>query len=253
MKRNKGDPVAMERAVWASLFHVADPPNHEYCPTGADSWCRFQSDKVTGKSTYKPIKEGLRPAVIAEMLPIYKRLADRMLMEATAGCRTQNPNEALHHLIWSIISKEQYNSPAEIKLAIDLGILYFNRGRLFANTMVMQALGINVTSLARKCFLILDEQRVAMAERKCTAEEKKKRKKRRNYKLKQLTAFQTVEGVQYGSDKFTIRSDSTDNAPSEAPTPAAAAGAAPAEKKTRRPQTCKKCGQLRKGHKCTAT
>ncbi len=255
VKSNKGNPEAMERATWASLYHNADPPDHKFCPTGATSWCRFQSDKVTGLKTYKPVRKGLVRAVIEVMLPVYKRLVDRKLLEATGGCRTQNPNESLHHVIWSLVLKEQYNSPEEIKLAIDLGILYFNRGRLFANVKVMQALGISVTHLARKCFLILDEERVAMAERKCTAEEKKKRKKRRSHKLKQLTAFQTVEGVQYGSDKFTTRSDSTDNAPSEAPAPAAAAGPS-GEKKTpttRRPQMCRKCGQPRKGHKCTAT
>ena len=54
---NIGNLDSMKIAIHASLFHVASFKKnswHNYCPPGENSWCRHQSDKVTGLSTYKP-------------------------------------------------------------------------------------------------------------------------------------------------------------------------------------------------------
>ena len=46
----------MKKTIHATLFHVASLKSSEYhvhCLPGNKSWCRYQSDKATGLSTYK--------------------------------------------------------------------------------------------------------------------------------------------------------------------------------------------------------
>ena len=53
---HKNNIEAMQKASHASLFHVASSSTniwHDHCPKGVNSWCRYQQDLVTGKSTYK--------------------------------------------------------------------------------------------------------------------------------------------------------------------------------------------------------
>ena len=55
----------LKKSIAAILYHcsesldVNDKPDnearHKYCPRGKDSWCKYQSDKFTGESTYKSI------------------------------------------------------------------------------------------------------------------------------------------------------------------------------------------------------
>ncbi len=230
IKSNKGDPEAMAREIWAGLLHCSDPPDHSKCPDGPDSWCRFKSDLATGSSTYSPIENPLVPAIIDYITPLYKRLTDSKLLKAVANCDTQNPNESLHHLAWSLVTKDQYNSPQEVQLGIDLGILYFNNGRLYTNVAIMKAAGLSITKQACQIFYEQDAHRVYIGGIAGSVKYKQKRKQRRAHKLKQLSAFTAKEGVHYSSGKFTTQSKSA----------------------ARAPQKCRKCGQLRKGHKCTA-
>jgi len=57
VRSNVDNLNGMQSAVLASLFHVAsskDNNYHTHCPTGADSWCKFNADKHNGTSEYKP-------------------------------------------------------------------------------------------------------------------------------------------------------------------------------------------------------
>ncbi|XP_070532674.1 uncharacterized protein [Ptychodera flava] len=52
LRNNKGNVHEMSRQTKAILQHYAssnEEPHHDYCPQGAQSWCKWQRDKVTGK------------------------------------------------------------------------------------------------------------------------------------------------------------------------------------------------------------
>ena len=56
----------MSNAAKAILTHycsTVEKPQHDYCPSGPQSWCSFQRDKAAGTNLYKPIKIFLPPAV----------------------------------------------------------------------------------------------------------------------------------------------------------------------------------------------
>ena len=52
IRNNKGDIRGMMRAVQASLLHnnsTDEVPRHHLCPSGSDSWCKYQKSKALGK------------------------------------------------------------------------------------------------------------------------------------------------------------------------------------------------------------
>ena len=88
---------------------------HQYCPVGQGSWCHYQKAKFLGD----PIPS--HPRALSQ------RCKDRILgiigpyislefLDKVKGGKTSNLNEALHHLIWSTVSKTT---------AIDLDLMHF--------------------------------------------------------------------------------------------------------------------------------
>ena len=56
----------MSNATKAILKHycsTVEKPQHDYCPSGPQSWCSFQRDKAAETNLYKSIKNLLFPAV----------------------------------------------------------------------------------------------------------------------------------------------------------------------------------------------
>ena len=57
IQQNKGALYAMKKSVMAILWHCSDIPDlnerHQFCPRSIHSWCKYQSDVITGMSTYK--------------------------------------------------------------------------------------------------------------------------------------------------------------------------------------------------------
>ena len=93
----------MQAAVRASLFHVASSKSNNWhyphCPTGKDSWCKYNSDIANNTKTYKP-GPGLPLDIVMKLKPIYMELSsDDMLVKCLHG-KTQNQNESFNAMIW---------------------------------------------------------------------------------------------------------------------------------------------------------
>ena len=56
IRQNTHNLYAMRKAVAAVLHHSTKNDDmdkrHQYCPRTADSWCKYRSDKITGKNIY---------------------------------------------------------------------------------------------------------------------------------------------------------------------------------------------------------
>lgn len=100
IRRNTNSVNQMREAVWASFLHKAstdDKPQHQFCPKGPNSWCRFQKAAVSGE-TYQH-KHFLPHAVLETIKPIYKDLSDIKFFEKCLHGSTQNQNESFNSLI----------------------------------------------------------------------------------------------------------------------------------------------------------
>lgn len=152
LKSHVGDVDAMQRAVMATYYHITstdDRPNHTFCPTGEQSWCRHNA--ATAKGEPQPKHTYNLPSDVAEaLLPVYKRLLDKSLLQRCVRGKTQNSNESFHPVIWSLISKEKHSSLVAVEAAVAEAVLRFNTGNRHAAAAILAEINVNVTVTGSK-------------------------------------------------------------------------------------------------------
>lgn len=129
----------MRRAILASLHHgysTDENPSHEYCPPGLQSWCFFQQalakHNIPGpheKFVHTPLN---RAKLENHLNQIYNRLTEEHLLTRCLSGKTQNANEALHSLIWSRCSKDNFASRRRVLFAVLTAIQEFINGSIEA-------------------------------------------------------------------------------------------------------------------------
>ncbi|XP_077493058.1 uncharacterized protein LOC144104115 [Amblyomma americanum] len=182
LKSNDGDVDAMQKAVMATYRHVTstdEHSDHSLCPTGDNSWCRQNAARAKGEP--EPGHHYNLPKDVAEaMLPVYTRLSERTLLQRCQRGKTQNANESLHSVIWSLVSKEQHSSLVAVQAAVAEAVLRFNTGNLHASSAILQQLDTNITSSGFQRVREKDLRRSASSKKKREAslEVRKQAKKR---------------------------------------------------------------------------
>ncbi|XP_070579632.1 uncharacterized protein [Ptychodera flava] len=205
LRSNKGNVEEMSKQTQAILHHYAstqDEPRHDNCPTGEESWCKWQQDKATGKKTYRPLKNPLPAAVLNAVQPVIDRLSNPALLEGAKMCYTQNANESLHHVLWSVLPKEQNHGLMEINLGSNLAVAHFNSGVEQFNKALFEATGLEVNPVSQSLWLSLDRIRSREAKLKATREYKARRKELKRKRLQKLDRFEYAEGETYASGEF---------------------------------------------------
>ena len=103
----------MQAATKATLFHVASSKennlHYPHCPTGSDSWCKYNKDRADGTSTYKP-DPGLPISIVLKLKPIFEELSYEDLLNKYLHGLTQNQNESFNTMIWDRLPKSRYVS-----------------------------------------------------------------------------------------------------------------------------------------------
>ena len=184
----------MSKEVLTILYHYGsteENPRHDHCPSGESSWFSYKRDEALNTSTHRVIKNPFRNAVIEKLEPVFKRLSDVAFLEGVKYCYTQNPNESLHHVIWSLAPKETYNSPHETSLAINLGVRVFNNGFHYTLSNMMKKLGLNILPSMEHIWKMVDIERIKQAELKSRDVVKLRRKSLKRKKVKKTRCFPT--------------------------------------------------------------
>ena len=86
IRRHKEDLEGMKREALAGLYHTAstdEKPQHQFCPKGQDTWCKFHQAAQKGETYHyaKPLPE----AVLKVVKPIYERFTHDKLLEGCLG------------------------------------------------------------------------------------------------------------------------------------------------------------------------
>ena len=182
IRQNKNNLEQMINDVMAGLYQISSSdanPQHDMCPEGKDSWCRWQRDIAQNKNNhiYKH-KAFLPKAVMEEVLPIYKDLTDRKLLSRCLESYTQNSNESLNSLIWSECPKKVYQSRKVVELCTASAIAHFNDGASSV-ARVLERLQICPGKNTHSAIQKHDEKRVNLSTKRCTEKLKKRRKQLR--------------------------------------------------------------------------
>ena len=134
IRRNKGSLIDMQSAVWAIFHHMIKPPRniplkiqHKFCPKGETSWCKYNSDIVTRKSTYTQ-KQRLLFVFYKELKPIFERLSRKELLQKCLRGLAQNANVSLNTVIWRRCSKNTFCGYERIISAVAEAVAVFNCG-----------------------------------------------------------------------------------------------------------------------------
>lgn len=75
-------------ATFLHMTSTGENPQHEHCPAGANSWCKFRAAQATGSMFKHP--PSLHPDVAKLILPIYTELSRPDLVKRCLGGHTQN-------------------------------------------------------------------------------------------------------------------------------------------------------------------
>ena len=103
----------------ASFFHYMstdEKPIHKFCPTGENSWCRY--NRALAKKEAPPSHNPIIPRDLAKFVrPVFVHLSDRDLLDRCSLGVTH---------MWSLASKTQFLSKPTVTFAVNLSVIKFN-------------------------------------------------------------------------------------------------------------------------------
>ena len=164
----------MRMAVSAIPRHFTDNPDeelrHNSCPHGARSWCKYQSDQITGKKTYKP-RNLMNRAVAEELTNMfsYRDLANPELLNKCTHGLTQNANESFNNVIWRRCPKTIYVERETLVHSVSSAVVEFNEGQK-GLLDVFRKLGFAPGNLMTDYVNASDAARMQQMDNKCTDE-----------------------------------------------------------------------------------
>ena len=194
----------MAKAIWASIMHrisTDDNPQHQFCPTGANSWCGWQKDQALGVQTYVH-HDTIPMAVFKVVKPIYVSLSDKALLQRCLRGATQNQNEAFNGMVWHYCPKDGFASSEVVDMAANLAVARFNNGALIL-LAVLRKVGCNTAgNFTIRQLELEDKKRVEDAQ--SFASESKKRRRKTLRKRRKGFADQAAEqeGITYEAGAF---------------------------------------------------
>lgn len=201
IRRNVNSVEDMKREIMATYYHIFSTtknPNHNNCPTGAESWCKWQKAIALGKD---PQLEDLTPLLGDEMkehlLPIYTDLSRDDLLERCLGGHTQNANESFNATVWRICPKHLNSGLKIVEISAYIAAGMFNEGYT-SILKLMNELGIIVGTYCKVFAENTDEARIVKQNRMSLSETKAARTARKQQQLEDNQLFEEAEGLLYG-------------------------------------------------------
>lgn len=202
IRRHPDSVTKMKKEIWASYYHCSssdDNPQHDYCPEGEDSWCKWWKAESLGLlDNFNHTRVPLNSRVQEIIKPIYEDLSRDNLLHRCLGAETQNNNESLNSLIWTFAPKTLHSGPKVIEIATFLAEIIFNDG--FEGVLkVMETLGLKIGLNANNYAYHCDNDRLHCSERRSSKSAKQSRIENRE-EASHLRDFQEQEeGILYGA------------------------------------------------------
>ncbi|GFU25628.1 uncharacterized protein TNCV_3621941 [Trichonephila clavipes] len=204
IRNNSGNLSAMKQAIWAIFFHKISTdlnPQHGLCPLGDDSWCGYNRSKLKG-DTYKH-KHNL-PIAIMHCIKkkVFRDLSSPELLSRCLHGKTQNCNESLNSVIWSIIPKTVFVHLGTLKTGVYESISIYNQG-LITKLKVLDLLNIQPGFYTCRALQEADHARIRKAEKAISRRTKEARIKNRQLKCRQEDDLaDDLSNPSYGSGMY---------------------------------------------------
>ena len=100
-------PVSVQQCrMLPGRFFTTPSPQHQYCPSGQRSWCKFYWALANSEPS-PPHSPTIHPDIIPPLKKVFERLFHPTLMESCVLGATQNLNESFNSTIWSIFRRQR--------------------------------------------------------------------------------------------------------------------------------------------------
>ncbi|XP_025264145.1 uncharacterized protein LOC112637805 [Camponotus floridanus] len=198
IRRNAKSKDDMKKAIMATYYHLIstdEKPQHQFCPTGIDSWCQYNAAQANNISYEHPAP--LHVDVQKSILPIYEDLSRDDLLERCVGGFTQNANESFNSTLWRLAPKHLNCGAKIIEIAAFLVGGIFNDGYLFV-LKVMRDLDLTIGLECKNFADSYDSNRVKRQERRSLNSSKEARTAQKEKNAAELDDFIEEEGLLYG-------------------------------------------------------
>jgi len=182
IRRHSDSVENMKNAIWSTFFHYGstdENPQHDKCPSGADSWCEWQKAAAANSlDSFKHTYRALPKDVLDAIKPIYENLSKDVLLERCVGGFMQNNNESFNQLIWKISPKHLSGTSVTVEIAAYVAACVFNEGS-FGLLQIMQDMEISSGPSAHAWARSTDSIRIDRAEQEAERRTKEGRILRR--------------------------------------------------------------------------
>ena len=215
IRQNKGNLHGMKKAITAIQHHIIEDPEksltsqHQFCPRGKESWCRFWRDKATGSNDYKHLHR-LPNVFMSALNPIFKRLSDSELLGRCLLGLTQNQNESLNGRLWSLVPKTTFCGKRRVVISVCEAICVSNTGA-GSNLLLLEKFGIKPGENTLRALRQEDRARLHNASRKVSEKYRKGRKMLKFQKKRQKDACSAYKpggfGLNAEPEKITTAKD----------------------------------------------
>ena len=194
----------MKSAVLATLFHVASSKqnnwHYPHCPTGDDSWCKYNMDRAKHTATYTP-GPGLPLEIVLKIKPVFEDLSKEEELQKCLHGKTQNANESFNGTIWDRVPKVNYVSLPTLEFGVYDAVANFNIGRK-ATVLIYELLNMEPGIYTLKGCDIINSRRLWLAEYRSNKVNKARRQLLRTKKMKKMDKFIETEEKSYEAGGF---------------------------------------------------
>ena len=131
--RTNNDVQSMKNAVMAIYNHMIKDDNlsimqqHRYCPKISSTWCKYWQDKLHNNGDYTEVGR-LPPIFNSKLKYLFERLCDENLLIRCLQGLTQNQNESVNNMLWSICPKTVFCAVRKLEFCVMETISKFNVG-----------------------------------------------------------------------------------------------------------------------------
>lgn len=201
IRRNIDSIDNMRKEIYATLYHkisTDENPQHDRCPEGEDSWCSWQRAKASHTLELYTHKPAMPMQVFDAVQPIYKDLTREDLLSRCLGGFTQNANESLNSIVWSIAPKTISSGKTVVDIATDIAVITFNCG--FQGLLdVMSTFQLKINTQLYNFVMEVDRRRVTAANRSASNNLKNTRKDLASLRKEAQEQNECLEGQLYGA------------------------------------------------------
>ena len=173
-----GDVEGMFRAIWAVFHHSIsddDQHDHQFCPSGSDSWCKFNRALTENEETPKHTPK-LPKDLCPFIKPVFTELSKRELLERGVLGATQNQNKSFNNIVWSRCPKTGFCSLVSVDITVNLAAITFNHGLEGLESLFVQLIGSPPSAFTAHYITSSGNKRLKKAGQKaeCTSQRRRK-------------------------------------------------------------------------------